>query len=205
MGVAPSTKAHGIPEGNDEVNLIPVMGLIMILIPLLLYSFSFFNIQVQPVAAPKTGVAGSASDKSKDEKRPLNLTVLISAPGFAIKMDAEVAVSGQEKSDVNIPKKMFKSPYTHKQILEYDYPALYAKLYEIKKHFKEEKTIHITASPDIRWQIVARVMDASRFILKKQKFTGLEDFATTEVDMVEDGDKTVPRLLFPQVVFVVMD
>lgn len=203
MGVAPSTKAHSILEGNNDVNLIPVMGLIMILIPLLLYSFSFFDIEVQPVAAPKTGVAGPGSNKAKDNKKPLNLTVIIGEPGFAIKMDPEVV--GQENADINIPKKMFKAPYTGKQILEYDYPELYIKLYNLKKRFKEEKTIHITASPDIRWQVIARVMDASRFILKKKKFTGLDDFATAEVDTEEKGDKLVPRLLFPQVIFVVMD
>lgn len=203
MGVAPSSKAHGLPEGDNDVNLIPVMGLIMILIPLLLYSFSFFDIRMQPVEAPKTGVAGPGSDKGDKDQKPLNLTVIVGTPGFAIKMDAEVV--GQENADINIPKKMLKSPYTGKRILEYDYPGLYLKLYDIKKKFKEETTLHLTASPDIEWGIITRVMDASRFILKKKKFTGLDDFSTAEVDTEEQGDENVPRLLFPQVIFVVMN
>ena len=204
MGVTPSSKAHGVPDIPGEVDLKPVMGLIVILIPLLLYSFSFFTIKIQPVMAPKTGSAAPGSESGDKDKKPLNLTVVVGTTrGFAIKMDAEVV--GPANADITIPKKMFKDPETGKRILEYDYPALYQKLYEIKQKFKEEKTIHITAEPNIRWQVIARVMDTSMFILKKKKFKDLEDFATAEVDEEEKGDKLYPRPLFPQVVFVVME
>ena len=205
MGVAPSSKAHGVPDIPAEVDLKPVMGLIVILIPLLLYSFSFFKITIQPVLAPTTGPAAPGSDSGdKDKKKPLNLTVaVLETRGFMIKMDAEVA--GQANSDINIPKKMFKDPKTGKMKLEYDYPTLYQKLYEIKQKFKEEKTIHISSEPNVRWQVIARVMDTSMFILKKKKFKDLEDFATAEVDKVEKGNELFPKPLFPQVVFVVME
>ena len=203
MGVAPSSKAHGVEDIPAEVDLKPVMGLIVILIPLLLYSFSFFNIRIQPVMAPKTGAAAPGSESGDNEKKPLNLTVAVVGPGFEIKMDAEVA--GPGLADINIPKKEFKDPDTGKRVREYDYPTLYEKLYEIKQRFKEEKTIHITADPDIRWQVIARVMDTSMFVLKKKKFKTLKEFAEAEVDMVEKGDSVSPRPMFPQVVFVVME
>ena len=83
---APSAKAHGVEDIPAEVDLKPVMGLIVILIPLLLYSFSFFNIKIQPVSAPKTGAAAPGTGNDDKDKKPLNLTVAVSSPGFAIKL-----------------------------------------------------------------------------------------------------------------------
>ena len=48
----PSQKAHGVGDVPAEVNLVPVMGLIVLLIPLLLYTFSFFRVRVSPVQVP---------------------------------------------------------------------------------------------------------------------------------------------------------
>ncbi len=205
MAGTPSSKAHKTPDVPAEVDLKPVMGLVAILIPLLLYTFSFYKIQVQPVSAPKIGAAGPGNNQGDNKKKPLQLTVVVTKPGFAIKMDPEVAGSVNLPSSISIPKKVFKDPRTGKRILEYDYPALYQKLYEIKKHFKEEQTVHITGAPNIRWQIIARVIDTARFILKKDHFKDLNDFATAKVDTETEGKKIIPRFLFPQVVFVVME
>ena len=184
-----------------DVDLKPMMAIICILIPLLIFAFSFYEIKVQPVAAPKvgfSGVKGASAVAQEDQKTPLNLTVLITEKGFAIKQTAELAGAD---SDMRIEKKNFVSKEGDR-VVDYDYPGLYAKLAEIKKKFPDETSINIGAEPDVAWEYVCRTIDAARVQLSKSQFASLQEYA--EAGEARD-DKGVPLLLFPQVVFVVAE
>lgn len=68
---------------SDEVNLMPIMGLMVVLIPMVLLITVFVRLGVINVSAPKIGI-GSSKEMPDDEKKPLNLTIGISDKGFTI-------------------------------------------------------------------------------------------------------------------------
>lgn len=197
MARVPSMRGHHLNQNDVEIDLKPIMGLICILIPLLIYSFQFYEIKIQPVSAPKLGPPNPA-DMGDEQKKPLNLTVLISEKGFAIKQEKEVA---GEDADIKILKKNIRSADGVPK-LEYDYPELYARLLEIKRKFRGETTINIGAGDSIVWGVIASTIDAARVELSKEKFPDYKDYS--EANEARD-DEGRPKLMFPQVVFVVAD
>ncbi len=68
---------------TDEINLMPIMGLMVVLIPMVLLITVFVRLGVINVSAPKIGI-GSSKEMPEDEKKPLNLTIGISDKGFTI-------------------------------------------------------------------------------------------------------------------------
>jgi hypothetical protein len=185
-------------ENPAEFNIIPIMGLTCILIPLLVYSFSFYQIKMQPVSAPKMDFG--VSDRTEgDQQKPLNLTLIISQKGFMLRMEESI-VQGMPAS-INIGKKQISSE-TLKDESVYDFPALYNKLVEIKKQFKEENTINISADNDIKWEIIARTIDTARIFLGKDFFADFEDYLKAKERKDIEGN---PVPLFPVIVFAVVE
>ncbi len=97
----------------DEVNLMPIMGLMVVLIPMVLLITVFVRLGVINVSAPKIGI-GSAKEMADDDKKPLNLTVGISTKGYTIAATGGVlpgeepkaegeAEGGEEKQGPTIP------------------------------------------------------------------------------------------------------
>ncbi len=76
-------KKFSMPEA-EELNLAPIMNLVMILIPLLLLSVEFEKMGVINVSAPKLSVGPVTDDPTPPEEQPLNLTIGISNSGFTI-------------------------------------------------------------------------------------------------------------------------
>lgn len=76
-------KKFHLPE-EEELNLAPIMNLVMILIPLLLLSVEFEKMGVINVSAPKLSVGPVTDDPTPPEEQPLNLTIAISSSGFGI-------------------------------------------------------------------------------------------------------------------------
>ncbi len=219
MARKPSKASHADSGGGESLNLSPIMALLVILIPMLLAMFNFFEVKVQAVAAPKLGT-GQAK-KSDDQKKPLNLTVLISKTGFLLKQQDEL----QDVAEKPIPKDSFVLPVlengavSDKTVEEYDYATLYNRLRAKKQRFQEETTINIAAEMDIPWHVIARTIDAARVELDKPEFTGrdrLKEYSVakplsrpSKKDVNGDGvvneDDTEPIEMFPRVVFVVAE
>lgn len=197
MARIPSLRAHKGEESSQEVNLLPSMSVICILIPMLVYAFSFFEIKVQPVAAPRMG-AGRVEKEGEKQKKPLNLTVLITDKGFVLKQEESIAVGSPS---LNIEKKTFRDKDGN-PVLDYNYPELYNKLIEIKKEFKDEMTINIGADPNITWEFIARTIDVSRVRLEKDDYREITELSEAKEKVDSEGK---PEFLFPQVVFVVAE
>jgi len=200
MARLPSLRKKQIVEGDVDMDLKPIMGLICILIPLLVYAFSFYEIKVQPVAAPRIG-SPSTGEGGEEEKKPLNLTVSIAVDAIVVKVDNTLAAEQGIEPEVTIPKKNFTMP-DGKVVNEYDYPELYKRLVQIKRKFRNEQTVFITADPETPWSIVARVIDAARFELKQESYPDLKSYSEATEAVDEKGN---PKLLFPQVVFTHID
>mgnify|MGYP001460202755 CR=1 FL=1 len=208
MARKPSERSNS-KEVQSELNLAPIMALICILIPALIFAFQFYEITVQSVAAPKLGPKSSAkSDEDKDDKPPLNLTVLISDKGFVLKWNDELSAESGEPP--RIPKKVFKDEEGN-QVEDYDYPKLYTEVVKKKKDYPEEDSVNIGADFAIPWSTVARTIDCVRVRLAEDAYDELAAYSSAEtlkpevkkgvVD--EEGGRQVP--LFPKVVFVVAE
>ena len=116
MSRKPSERRNA-EDFDDELDLTPIMSILVILIPVLLFAFSFFEVRVQAVSSPRLGTGKSS--KKDDEKKPLNLTVIITSKGFKLTQQAE---------PTNEPEKpIFKRIMTDsdgKEVEDYDYPCL---------------------------------------------------------------------------------
>lgn len=207
MARKPSMRHHAIGELED-VNLVPIMSVLVILIPMLLYAFTFFEVTVQAVAAPKMGT-GKSAQKETDQKRPLNLTVLVSADGFLVKYD-DGGARGMGDEGAPIKKVEFPPDELHGNLpyKDYDYPELHNRLQQMKERFPDELQVNIGAEMNIPWYIIARTIDAARLKLQGAPFQGDERmvaYAKATPVTLKKGGETEPVHLFPSVVFVVAE
>ena len=195
MARKPSERSHS-EAVMEEINLTPIMAILVILIPILLYAFNFFEVKIQGVSAPKMGT-GKQETKKEDDKKPLNLTVLITEKGFKLTQEEELTTEPEQP----IPKRTFADENGN-QIVEYDYPRLYSRLMQKKKQWTKERTINIGADFDIPWHIIARTIDAARVQLEEDSYDDLEGYAHAKVRLSSEKE---PQMLFDNVVFVVAD
>ncbi len=177
---------------DQDLNLAPIMNLVMILIPLLLISIEFEKMGVINVSAPKLNV-GPVDEQDQPEEPPLNLTIGISTSGFTIaatgaklnpiegcpEAGATICVTNgtdvatymgevktlREQYDATGNKAfMAQSDEKLKAVEEaYDYRRLYNQLVDIKKKYPDETVVNLGADPDIPFEILVRSMDTVRF------------------------------------------
>ncbi|KAA0231321.1 biopolymer transporter ExbD [candidate division KSB1 bacterium] len=173
MAFKPSKRRH-IKEESTELNLTPIMNLMVVMIPLLLSSAQFIKIGIIELNLPPAAgaTAGMASGSApKEAQRKLDLTVSITDQGFYIS-SAAAMLTGATATGPTIPIQTNG---------EYDFQALSQKLHEIKQNigngFSDSESIIIQAENKIRYQVLVSTMDAARMI------------------RLEGG----PMILFPQV------
>jgi len=79
---APSRKRS--VEKEEELNLVPIMNLVTILIPFLLMSAQFVHLAVIDSSLPAIGAPQPVDPKDLPDKPPLTLTIAISESGFTV-------------------------------------------------------------------------------------------------------------------------
>lgn len=169
-------KAGELPE----LDLTPIMSILVILIPVLLFAFNFFQIKITEVQAPRSS---AAPKKQKDDKeKPLNLTVIVTSKGFAVSQQSELAEGGEAGENI----KMLANPPEKSD--GYDYATLYNLLVKKKNTWKKEKTINIGAEMDIHWDTVARTLDATRVYLEKESYADLDTYRKAKPQMEDVPD-----------------
>ncbi len=185
----------------EDLNLVPIMNLVVCLIPIVLLGTSLVKIGVINVNAPKFGMGQAAPDDS--EEKPLNLTVAVGEDGFRITASgadinqvlglAPAAEPGAE------PTEAAAGPLIAKQGENYDYVELYNKLVQIKEKFPEETIINLTADARIPFKVMIYTMDSIRVRLEKDSYEDIEGFKAASVNY--EGNTV--KLLWPDVVFAV--
>lgn len=177
MAFKPSARRN--TESLDlDLDIRPVMNLMVVLIPLLLAGTVFLKLAILEIDLPPTagGAGGDEANKPEQEQeKKLNLSIAVTKQGFTIASSSAV-LTGETGEGPTIPI----TSAGHQ-----DYDRLKEKLIEIKKSidgkgFKDENSAIITASADIEYQVIIFVIDAIR--------------------MYED-DQNNPKLLFPQINF----
>ena len=138
-------RRKGIPKMGD-LNLAPMMNLMVTLIPLLLLSASFMELVVLNTSLPIYGSVGEPEEKPR-----LGLTIAITDRGFVIAGQGGL-LKVEEKDNI-----IGRTPRG-----DYDYITLSEKLFEIKNSFPDEQSVIIVPEAGTKFEAIISTMDASR-------------------------------------------
>ncbi len=160
MAYKPSMRRH-LKVEEMELDIRPVMNLMVVLIPILLSSAVFTKLAIRELNLPPAagGSSGTTTQKPDEEKKKLNLTVLISKKGFYLASASGYLTGEGNTTDLEAPPAI---PLNDDGT--YNYEELQKKLIEIKQKiagqgFADENNILISAEKDIAYKYIVKVMD----------------------------------------------
>lgn len=136
--------------------LIPILNLVCMLIPLLLYGAVFIQFMVVDVNAPK--LAQAPAQQQPEQNEALNLTVMITEQGFHFKVNPKKRLPWMNMSTETASA----GPDIPKRDDDWDFAELHRKIKEIKELNREEVNITIGAEDDIKYDILIKAMDHTR-------------------------------------------
>ena len=158
MAYKPSLRRHTQVE-EIPLDIRPIMNLMVVLIPILLYSAEFVKLSIRELNLPPASAGAGLSEeqqKPKEQEKRLFLTVLISKKGFYIgTRGGFLSGEGRSEDEPSIPLNEDGS---------YNYEELRQKLIELKQKvedqgFADEKSAIISAEADIPYKSIVRTMD----------------------------------------------
>ena len=196
-------KKKGIDDKIEDLNLVPIMNLVVCLIPMVLLGTALVKVGVVNVNAPKFGQGAAAPED--DAEKPLNLTVAVGADGFRLSatgadlnqvlgLAPEVPAEGADPSAAPAA-----GPFLPKKGDAYDYVELYNKMTAIKSKFPEESIVNLTAEANIPFKHLISVMDSLRVQLEQDSYNDLDAFKNAG----QKYENNTVVLLWPDVVFAV--
>lgn len=152
---------------DEELNLVPIMNLVLILIPLLLLSVVFLEITVVNVTMPQKSLGPATSEGEP----PQRLQVMVSKEGFWIVKDPSGkpeppigACAARGPNSVTICLKDNSNVETP-TVEAYNWLELYNYLQRLKRDPKwaAHETVEIVAGPAIPFGILVKTMDVTRY------------------------------------------
>jgi biopolymer transport protein ExbD len=179
MSYKPSDRRRSKSQEDIELNLLPFMNLMTLLIPFLLASAQFVTLAVIDSSLPAIG-APKTTTEQKDDKPPLNLTVGITGEGFTVAGSAAVLGGGTggpaavaDKSSAPTVGKTSDDAYCRKSQCGsspecqhetpcHDYKALKELIVQVKDEYPDEENVIIAPNADINYYVLVSVMDATR-------------------------------------------
>jgi biopolymer transport protein ExbD len=214
------SKKKGIDDNIEDLNLVPIMNLVVCLIPMVLLGTALVKVGVINVNAPNFGM-GKSSEEKEDDKKPLNLTLLMGEKGLMIKASiplsaiikptdgVEVSESGitiREKEPFKlVDVEVGKNEYIKKPFYHYNYPVLYSLLAQIKDGVKDQypkdTVIKLGIDANIPVKHIIEAMDSIRFRLEKDTYSKEDDFMEAAIKYEEVDGKRRPIPLWPDVMF----
>jgi biopolymer transport protein ExbD len=214
------SRKKGIDDNIEDLNLVPIMNLVVCLIPMVLLGTALVKVGVINVNAPNFGM-GKSSEEKEDDKKPLNLTLLMGEKGLMIKASiplsaiikptdgVEVSESGitiREKEPFKlVDVEVGKNEYIKKPFYHYNYPVLYSLLAQIKDGVKDQypkdTVIKLGIDANIPVKHIIEAMDSIRFRLEKDTYSKEDDFMEAAIKYEEVDGKRRPIPLWPDVMF----
>lgn len=161
-------------EDAKDLDLVPIMNLVTILIPFLLMAAQFVHLAVIDSTLPAIGPPVESTDKP--DEPPLNLTVIVTDQGYTVAGSSAV-LPAPTGDGPTIPCVEAGCPTPD----AYDVKELTRLLGLVKDEFPDEENVIMVPESRISYEVIVRTMDATR-----------EDVGTK----VEGK----PRELFPYVV-----
>jgi len=148
MAYKPSARSHH-QETDQELNLIPMMNLICMLIPFLLLTAAFVKVAVVDVSSPRF-VDGPAPGQAR-EYEPPHFTLTITDQGYQIFVNGEKLTS--REVGPTLPR-LNGGQYNH--------DGLRFLAQEIKNRDRTKTSVILSAEPDVPYEELIEVMDAVR-------------------------------------------
>lgn len=165
-------------EENTDLDLVPIMNMVTILIPFLLLSVQFVSLAVIDSTLP---AIGKPSEPTEEDKEKLNLSVAVTDKGYTI-LGASGVLGNPDGEGATIPCLRDGCP----GVDAYDTPKLTEMLGQIKDEFPDEENVILVPESNISYEVLIATMDASR-----------ED---PDTKVTIGAAKDIPRPLFPFVV-----
>ncbi len=193
---------HQDDPDETELNLAPIMNIVIILIPLLLLSVVFVSASIINIHVPTLcGVSAcDASDKDTPTAPPLNLTVAIGHKGFELAAraaplppiegcpsdgpticlrdtQADTAdLFGQARRAIDSGDRAQGQAILDRALEQYDWRRLYNTLHQLKVDNPDESIVSVSASSDVPFAAVVRLFDTARVRLKSGHYDSVAAF-----------------------------
>ena len=135
--------------------LIPILNLVCMLIPLLIFGAVFVNYHTLEVAAPPPN---TSAPPTREAPERLHLSVMITQRGFYFRVNPKYRLAWM-KAAAEVRSTV---PDIPKGDDGYDYKMLKERLTELKAMHPTEQRLVIGAEDDVAYDVIIRVMDASR-------------------------------------------
>ncbi len=137
-------------ESDENLNLTPFLDMMIVLIPFLMLTASFFTVVVLEAKLPTPVQPQSINDVPMPP--PFDLVVQVPKDSIKIFLNNKDPL-GPPTYAVPTPD----SAYSDAQLNEY-----YNKLVEIKKKFPKEERLALDPLPALKWEKVSQIIDRSR-------------------------------------------
>lgn len=150
-------------RGDDgDLNLLPVLNLVSILIPFTLMTTNFVQLAVIDTTVPALAAAGAQPDE--DAAEPLTLTLFLTEQGIGVAgADAIVyGASPPEAEGAMRPPTLPCASGVCSSAESYDWKGLTGLLSRIKDANPDEEDVLIVPERRVSYEVIVRAMDASR-------------------------------------------
>lgn len=157
--MAVSRREQEVPE----LNLIPIMNLVTILIPFLIMAAQFVQLAVIDSTLPAIGPP-QAPEETPD-KPPLKLSLAITGKGITILgADAVLYPGGAPPlaEGAARPPTIPCGGGTCRRVADYNWEELTKRLVDIKDMYPDEENVILVPGDDIAYEVIVKTMDASR-------------------------------------------
>lgn len=136
-------------KGDPELNIIPLMNIMVILIPYLLTTAVFSQIAVLELKLPEVSQGPAAEPALNNDLPPLQLNVVIQKDAISVADNRQGVLRRIAKKDG-----------------KYDLALLSDTLLKIKDQLKnqdqDKRDVNLLAEPSIDYEVLVQVMDAVR-------------------------------------------
>ena len=149
-------------DKTKELNLVPFLNLFTVLVPVLLTSVVFVQIEFLHLFLPVEPSGDRVSSEEQFQRRPLNLAIRISEKEFAVVATGDIPTFepiARLHGERLVPDSLVENQITNLP----DYSSLITCLAEIKRQYQEEDEVVIVAKDDIDYPTLIAVMDCARY------------------------------------------
>jgi len=160
--------------GKDmDLDLIPIMNLVSILIPFLLLASGAVKLAIIDSTMPAIGAPSEADEPpDEDEEPPLTLSIVITEKGFSVKHNKEPKLEGDaapaagEETGPTLPCKDESGNDLDScdNADQYDYLGLTKNLVNVQKLYAQPDDQNVILAPEsgVMYEVLIRAMDATR-------------------------------------------
>lgn len=217
-------RGRGSDDGQEteELNLVPFMNMVVVLIPMLLLSVVFLKVGTINITSPELSTGPEKTKPKKKKEKKLNLTVAVGEEGLRIgTTDGILPPKGDcpkkgptlcLRKEIDVEQKVKQARAKFKEgtdpakqegqkLLEevesaYDWMRLYNQLRELKEGFPDETVVKLSASPGIPYNLLVRTMDVARYKLPEKEYKNREKFWNAEPKTKQTDKGKKPEQLF---------